>query len=622
MKIKQSCSYPALSFNIFIVVVIYLAYQCNTRVEAFQSTIHSNWYARASGNLPSVNRQIHSSNRANCKQEFLLSTTIASLVQDATDTNTRHISSDANLQKIGKSSDSQNQSIDYCKVNNLSTLVNILQPFALSNRKSKQYNYKHSGNREIENHIVRLGQKGRTEEALQLYFAIHSLDRIRNAYRSKSMSLESKGKEVDSNALLSDITHKKMGWKKSDGEQRELSQLRKILGPLKNVRPTTRLLNLAIDACARANPVRQDMAFDLFHMACVDEKAISPNVFTFGSLLASCARNRDIDTSLHLLHELEDGKYLDVVPNDVIYSTVISACERKAAASSRDESGCSDMVDLALEVLNNATLALSLDMTIGQNSEEGEGIGVVGFNAAISTLARATEWRLAVQLLSEMIAHSNSNSRFDKGFSLELSCANPVDDALLHVVHKEKYSHRVFFIPKPDEVSFGSVLAACERAGEWEELLRVANSGKEYGVRLDGIALTSALHACQQLGLADEALEYLNLMKQLGSAAEDGGNSVSNSGGVSARRTNGRMRKGAKQALRGPDGVAYRLAISACARSPGRYHDCLRLLDDMRETAFQSNSTDNAPDVVSRKFTLCIRPDLSLMLYVCFNHGR
>ncbi len=51
-----------------------------------------------------------------------------------------------------------------------------------------------------------------------------------------------------------------------------------------------------------------------------------------------------------------------------------------------------------------------------------------------------------------------------------------------------------------------------------------------------------------------------------------------------------RQRKGAKQALRGPDGVAYRLAISACARAPGghRWRDGIRLLNEMRE----NNATD------------------------------
>ena len=79
-------------------------------------------------------------------------------------------------------------------------------------------------------------------------------------------------------------------------------------------------------------------------------------------------------------------------------------------------------------------------------------------------------------------------------------------------------------------------------------------------------------------------MEYLELMKHLGDDNNDGG------GRKGARTTSGRQRKGAKQALRGPDGVAYRLAISACARAPGghRWRDGIRLLNEMRE----NNATD------------------------------
>lgn len=550
--------------NAVVIISMCLGFRSRGHVKAFQSTILTR-------------------NTQQCSQQTRpLIATAASLIQDAIDSS--DTTSSSPFDAIKKLQSSNVQSIEKCKINNTFTLLNVLQPYV--SRSNKHSSNKQHGNREIENQILRLGQKGRTEEALQLYFSVYSLDRIRNMYRSKSMSLQSKGKEIDESALLSDIIHNNMGWEKGDNSDQEMSSLQNLLELSKHIRPTTRLLNLAIDACARAHPVRQDMAFSLFHSACVEEKAISPNVFTFGSLLASCARNRDIDTSLQLLHEIESGKYLDVVPNGVIYSTVISACERSVGR--RGGSGNNDMVDLALELLNNATLALSMDTKSGK-SAEGNGIGVVGFNAAISTMARGAEWKMAVQLLDDMIMQSTAAP--DEGTKTNVTAAA----TLLHVTKNERYSHRVFFIPKPDEVTFGTVLAACERAGEWDELLRIAHTSKEYGVILDGIALTSVLHACQQLGLADDALDYLEMMKQLN--VNDESNESGN--GMTMRRTNGRMRKGAKQALRGPDGVAYRLAISACARSPGRWQDGLRLLDEMRESAIQSNNTGNAPDVVA-----------------------
>ena len=90
--------------------------------------------------------------------------------------------------------------------------------------------------------------------------------------------------------------------------------------------------------------------------------------------------------------------------------------------------------------------------------------------------------------------------------------------------------------------------------------------------------LTQTLH-----NLSDEALEYLELMKRLGDEDNTGENGDAST--VQSRTTNGRKRKGAKQTLRGPDSVAYRLAISACARSPGghRWQDGISLLDEMRE---------------------------------------
>lgn len=97
--------------------------------------------------------------------------------------------------------------------------------------------------------------------------------------------------------------------------------------------------------------------------------------------------------------------------------------------------------------------------------------------------------------------------------------------------------------------------------------------------------------------LSDEALEYLELMKRLGDDDDDDetiesdtdtiGKEVPPTQQHDMRITNGRHRKGAKQALRGPDGVAYRLAISACARAPGgqRWQDGIRLLREMKDIA-------------------------------------
>lgn len=428
----------------------------------------------------------------------------------------------------------------------------------------------YKSNKRLENNIVRLGRMGRTEQALQLYQAIWTLDSLKDQYR----------RIVQKNNKSDTKTPIQLTW----NDEPLSPHLSKLISASK-LRPTTRLMNSAIDACARATrpKIHQQTAFDIYHHATSPTNpngskkwagALSPNVFTFGALLACCARNGDTVSSLKLLHELEEDKFPDVALNGVIYSTVISAVERADVLD----------VDLALEVLNNATVALAGRGDGSNSNNQNAVMGVVGYNAAISTMARAMEWKMASQLLDEMIIHSHSSKPgLHSIVNWETSVPEEEMEPLLHVLHDDRYKDLNIVVPKPDEVTFGTVLAACERSGEWEELLRIAKAAIEYGVKLDGMALTSSLHACQQLGLAEEALDYLELMKQLGD--DD------------APITRGRQRMGAKQKLQRPDAVAYRLAISACARAPGghRWQDGVRLLNEMRSSEYE----DCAPDVVA-----------------------
>lgn len=504
---------------------------------------------------------------------------------------------------------------------------------------------KYKTNKDIETAIVRLGRKGRTNEALQLYHAVWKLDELRQQHREDER--EAKGQLKQQQQQLS--------------QQLPPQQLSQELIQLINkskLRPTTRLMNSAIDACARSSfshhhhhhqksttesstvlpPVaaiaqlpprsRTRIALDIFHsgtsiwwesdddetantpfsssssssassdtMASLDATkkkrkkkhggALSPNVYTFGALLACCARDGDISTSLELLSILEEGtQYPDVEMNDVIYSTVISACANAnimnstisnddlgGRSRSSSSSSIPNNVKVALDVLNRGIAKLyqrgdgrddiDFDDDIGSSSSSTttttakattagmmKMMGVVGYNAAISTMSRAGEWKLAVQLLGEMILYSSSSAAAadttttPSSSSTTTTSSSPLSTSLLlqrtnpnfapmemlrddmncrqllllphhaninstssertQIHHDHDTKKDGVIVPKPDEVTFGTVLAACERSGEWEILLNVAKAATEYGVKLDGMALTSVLHSCQQLGLAGE----------------------------------------------------------------------------------------------------------------------
>jgi len=238
---------------------------------------------------------------------------------------------------------------------------------------------------------------------------------------------------------------------------------------------------------------------------------------------------------------------------------------------------------------------------------------VVGYNAALSVLARGGDWKSATQLLHEMETQSLDEHRRE----FFQTCNLRYDDT----VRLKPILDTQLVTPVPDNVTYGTVMAACERAEKWQHVLRLAKIQEQLtslGINkngdrpMDGIALSSALHACQQLGLADEALHYLSLMKTLKSPSPSSSTSVEYK---NEHQANGKTDK-RRSPLQGPDSVAYNLVISAIARSiqadnnslssldgmnsnsTSRWIDGVRLLQEMEEV------TGTSPDVIAYSSTI------------------
>lgn len=286
--------------------------------------------------------------------------------------------------------------------------------------------------------------------------------------------------------------------------------------------PNIRIINGAIDACARARPTRLKKAFEIFEQATsgTSKHAIKPNVFTFGSLMNACNRARNVDKAIATLRSME--KDHGVVPNAIVYSSVISACARSEPPKP----------ELALQLLQEVVEEKKLSMS------------VVGFNAAISACAQASDWENAISLLTRM----------------EEATINRTTDNSGH----QNYS---FLVPEPDVVTYGTVLAACERGRQWRLILKNAESMQERGLPLDGLSVMTCLHACAEMGLAYEGLRYLDMMKSVKEVTQ---------------QTARYQRDGARKPLMGPDAVAYRCAISACARG-GAWREGIRLLEECKD---------------------------------------
>jgi len=299
---------------------------------------------------------------------------------------------------------------------------------------------------------------------------------------------------------------------------------------------------------------KTDEALSLYHE--VDQ----PTIRLMNSAIDACSRARPtrLEQALNLFRDGVENHSLK--PNVFTFGALMNACNRD-----RNSSEALKVLKMMKEeygVMPNAVVYSSAISACARSHpaksdqarrllkeavEENEiPMNVVGFNAAISACAQAGDWQNAINILNRMedAALSNTSS---------------------------------YLVPVPDSITYGTVLSACERSEQWELVLKYARAMNEKSLELDGLAVTSCLHACQQLGLAEEAMRYLNLMKSLPDPCET---------------TERYRRVGAKKPLIGPDSVAYRLTISACARG-GAWREGISILEEYKA------ETDSFSDVVA-----------------------
>ncbi len=250
-------------------------------------------------------------------------------------------------------------------------------------------------------------------------------------------------------------------------------------------------------------------------------------------------------------------------------------------------------------------------------------MGVVGYNAAISSMAKNGKWEIALSLLYQMkernakdnkennvfkttqqlqkqvsnntvasqgSSKNNNNNNMTESYSSDLDSDNDWTTLLLmnqDNIRKSKQSQPIADIrtadsllpedvlpPEPDQITYGTVMVACERSGEWEhviKLAREATSRDGQTLLLDGIGLCSALHASQQLGNAQAAIEYFERLKRVSSESKD----------KKQRKYN---KRGKNQPFsHGPDAIAYHMIISACAKSKQSWSESIRYLREMKK---------------------------------------
>ena len=430
--------------------------------------------------------------------------------------------------------------------------------------------------RDIENRIMRFGRQGRIDEALEVYYSLWSSSNFYDIDDTSSNLLHSTNLKIH---------------------------------------PKTRHMNAALDACARARPVRLAQAFDLWHNGL--QRGLSPNVYTFGSLMHACARSNSPDVIPKTLEMLSSMpcRY-GVTPNHVIWSTALLACRHQPYTALGLLRLAQEHKSISFNVVAYNTILSSL----ASKKDDSDAL------AAAEALVKEMEYghkmlhvKLPASVANNVSNSSTSSSNRSAGehssFAYSaLHCLDRSSVSLLtgHVTEAEDAT-RDPRIPIPDRISYATLMSAYESQSKWRSILQIARqmekqheqdqkaqepNGDKAKIMLDGLALSTVLNACQNLGLADDALYYLRLMKEF-----DTENQSEESNDLLDRRvTRGRERQGAKQDLTGPDVVAYSLAIGACTRA-GRWRDGLALLEDMKNSLKNGWQND---DNVAVPYTVAI----------------
>ena len=302
-------------------------------------------------------------------------------------------------------------------------------------------------------------------------------------------------------------------------------------------RPTIRQVNAAIDACARARPVRLDQAFEL-----LDTMPVPPNVYTFGSLMNACARAGDVQKAQALLQDMEEN--YQVKPNAVVYHAAVTAAARVPDP------------DVAWQLLEQARTRHALPLS------------VVGYNAAINAAAKAGEIDQAVALVERMesqedplvpapdaVTYATLLAAFEQvqDWNSLMKYADQMQKAghkldglaitsILHACqqlglaeqamayfermkHVGPYRRRTAGfqvaghrkpLQGPDAVAFVLAISACARGGAWRDGSRLLDEYKVSGSPEDVAVFTAAVRGCELAGEYSTAFMLVERMRQLG----------------------------------------------------------------------------------------------------------
>ena len=218
-------------------------------------------------------------------------------------------------------------------------------------------------------------------------------------------------------------------------------------------------------------------------LACVDAmKAarIAPNVIIYSALISSCEREKRADKALEVF---DDMRARHVEPDVITYNALISACEKAGWA------------DKALEVFSDMR-----DRHVAPN--------VITYSALISACEKAGWADKALEVFSDMRdQHVAPNVITYNALISACEKAGWADKAL------EVYGDMRDRTVAPNVITYSALISACEKAGWADKALEVYGDMCDRHIAPDVITYSALISACEKAGRADKALEVFSDMR-------------------------------------------------------------------------------------------------------------
>eukprot|EP00887_Chlorella_sp_A99_P005379 scaffold1.g5379.t1 len=281
------------------------------------------------------------------------------------------------------------------------------------------------------------------------------------------------------------------------------------------LQPSTVSYNALLNACERCG--QPDRALEVFGRMERDP-GVRPNAVTYNTLISSLGKAGRCQHALELYARMQH----EGVPDDVwTLTALITAAERAGGGTAGGASKELRGGGAAAASGAGGGWQAALDW-FRRFQRRGIQPNAVAYNRLISVLGAGGQWQLALAAFEAMRAStaraSSASSASSSGSGLggrrrppggAVAGGGQGPGGAFGAAAGEGAAVR------PDVITYGSLIAVLERAGQWQRALQLSHEMQEEGIQPNAYIISSLINACERGGRFSEAVQLFKRWQEL-----------------------------------------------------------------------------------------------------------